>query len=116
MLAPLLDQMVTRDTKARFSAAQALEFFDEMVLGLDATQLAVVPLPWPLNGVTRYDYQDRWAGLSEDFVKRWGHLREPPLPMKIKLLRIICQYRWSSSVIRLARRAVDVIIKYIRYN
>jgi hypothetical protein len=112
ILAPLLDQMITRDTETRFSAAQALEFFEEMVSGLDVTQLAA---PLPDEAYTGdYERYDRWAGLSEDFVKRWGHLREPPIPTKIKLLRLICQYQWAASAIRLVRRTVDGIVKQIR--
>lgn len=112
MLAPFLDRMVTRDIGTRFSAAQALEFFEEMVSNLDATQLAVVPAPLSSMSMTwTYDEYDRWAGLSEDFVKRWGHLREPPIPTKIKLLRFICQYRWAASMIRFVRRTVDAIVK-----
>ncbi|KAK0445394.1 kinase-like domain-containing protein [Armillaria borealis] len=77
-LAPLLDMMVTHDYKRRFTASEALKFFEDMYPLLPEEQLQAFPpmLPHPED----HETFDRWKDLPPDLTKRWASYREPPLP------------------------------------
>lgn len=79
MLAPLVDQMSCH-IQRRFTALQALQFFDKHSIP------EVLLLPSSISGPNLlYDESDRWSQLPDDFVR---HFREPKLPRKTKLLRL----------------------------
>lgn len=84
MLAPLLDRMTTRDIKHRFTADQALRFFEDSYSDLTEFQLSVEQYQGP---DVLYDEYDRWQDLSEEFKRKWAVYREPPTPLITKLLR-----------------------------
>ncbi|PBK77789.1 hypothetical protein ARMSODRAFT_1077465 [Armillaria solidipes] len=77
-LAPLLDMMVTHDYKRRFTASEALKFFEDMYPLLPEEQLQAFPpmLPHPED----HETFDKWKDLPPDLTKRWASYREPPLP------------------------------------
>ena len=106
MLAPLIDGMVTRNIARRFTAAQALEFFDKLRLQISHEQMSFNP-GWHAAGqpfVFDDIRADRWWNLPDNFVRAWSHLREPKVPLRTRLLRRICQNVWCRRTVMLVRR------------
>jgi hypothetical protein len=68
--------MITRNIKARFTAAEALEFLKKIHNQLDAKVLARQPTESSI--ALRNSSWDRWAVLPKDFVKQWSAYRDPP--------------------------------------
>ena len=111
MLAPLIDGMVTRNVARRFTAAQALEFFEELCLQISQEQLSFNP-GWHAAGQPFvYDdiRADRWRNLPDEFVRAWSHLREPKVPMKTRLLCRICRNVWCRRTVMLIRHFCRLI-------
>ncbi len=104
MLAPLMDGMVTWDVRARFTAEQALQFFEQHVSGLDENMLYAIPRN------SEYQEYDYWSELSPDFVRKWAHLRIPPEPITRKMLRWICRYRVCDMLVQRIRRMVRKVV------
>ncbi|KAF9018094.1 kinase-like protein [Hymenopellis radicata] len=100
ILAPLIDGMETWDVRARFTAEEALQFFEKHVPHFDENLLHAVP--------RKYDYEeyDRWSELPPEFVHKWAHLRIPLEPITRKILRWICQYRICDIAVQRIRRTV----------
>ncbi|KAF8174273.1 kinase-like domain-containing protein [Pholiota molesta] len=94
MLAPLLDKMTFRDVANRFTATEALQFFEEMYSGLTEDQLEFKEFTNPL-GYTFYDNYDRWRDLPEDFRQKWTVYRQPPLSLTTRALRAICNTEYT---------------------
>ncbi|KAF9011318.1 kinase-like domain-containing protein [Cyathus striatus] len=93
MLAPLIDKMVTRDIRNRFTATQALHFFEEMRTELTEKQLLThIDISASASLPVHYEIYDRWAGLPSDFIEKWSKYREPPVPRSMKFLRAICLF------------------------
>jgi len=108
MLAPLLDQMTTRDIGRRFTAQQAIKFLEEFSCGMSHEDLEQSPPPrTDLCNWMSYEEYDRWRYLPEDFLRNWGHLREPKPSSTIKLLRYICEFHWGRVVVQLIRSAIN---------
>jgi len=100
-LAPFLDRMITRDVAKRFTAREALNFFEDFSSRLSTSELYEEPsLPSYLNPET----YNRWAGLSEDFIQQWSLYREPELPWTTKFLRQICDHEWGCAAVQWVRR------------
>jgi hypothetical protein len=95
MLAPFFDKMTTRDIPERFSAAEALAFFEDILSKTPANTL-YRPYQVDHDGGQAYDVYDRWKNLPADFVKKWEHYREPPIPLTTTFLR------WLNSYDRMA--------------
>jgi len=108
MLAPLLDKMVTWNIKERFTASEALGFFEDMYPQLTLQQLESRPPPDfdETRGYTncRWTVYDRWKGLPEDFVRQWSSFRIPKPPFMMRLLRWVCGYQWGHLTILWLRR------------
>ncbi|PBK65557.1 hypothetical protein ARMSODRAFT_851426, partial [Armillaria solidipes] len=86
MLAPLLDKMVTRTISNRFTASEALQFFEDL---LPDTLV-------PSDALTEhYEQCDRWKDLLAEFIQRWSAYREPPVPRTTMWLRKIS--RWGTG-------------------
>ncbi|KAF9474163.1 hypothetical protein BDN70DRAFT_899185 [Pholiota conissans] len=70
MSAPLLDKTTRWDIENRFTAAEALQFFEEMRSKLTEDQLNAKEC----QSTTELDYvtYDRWQGLPEDFKLKWA--------------------------------------------
>ncbi|KAH7890135.1 hypothetical protein F5I97DRAFT_1850396 [Phlebopus sp. FC_14] len=110
MLAPLLDRMITRDIPTRFTATQALTFFDDYVLP-SATPSALGGRPPERDRTILSEPEsfDRWARLDPEFVKKWAAYRLPPLKRSTKILRWICGYHVGQFLVRSIRRAARAI-------
>lgn len=105
ILAPFLDRMTTRHVARRFSASEALQFFEAFQAELSEEQLQTsVSEHDTLRGEVPYDKFDRWEGLPESFVARWSTFREPGLPWTTKALRLVCNYTVGHMVVQWVRR------------
>ncbi|KAF9000487.1 hypothetical protein BDQ17DRAFT_1427171 [Cyathus striatus] len=87
MFAPLIDKMITRNIRDRFTAPEALQFFEQMQSQLTEAQLST-PFSDNEDSLT-YETRDHWKGLPDDFVKQWAHYKAPPLPLFAKILRYL---------------------------
>ena len=98
ILAPFLDRMVTRNVTKRFTAEQALQFFENVVL----TEVTEDQLNIPRHRKRRntaYEFYDRWAGLSDEFKARWAEYREPlGIPFSWKVIRYFLAIEWLPSM------------------
>lgn len=88
MLAPLLDKMTTIDIENRFTAAEALHFFEEMLPTVAEDQLNLEEYRDP-EGHVRYDLYNRWQDLPENFQQKWSAYRQLPTPVAAKVLRAL---------------------------
>jgi hypothetical protein len=109
MFAPLMDQMTTRHISRRFTASEALQFFEDFQLHLIQEQLDICPPERDRHSHCPYDEFDRWSPLPEDFVQMWSHYREPNIPSMTRLLRRICCDDWGLAVVHLIRRATKLM-------
>ncbi|KAF8067479.1 kinase-like domain-containing protein [Lyophyllum atratum] len=99
MLAPLFDRMITRNIPQRFTAAEALLFFEEQVYPQTTeSQLEEDPVTLRDSNFLPFDFYDRWGGLDPSFVEKWAAFREPPVPWRIRVLRFICYRLWGYRV------------------
>lgn len=90
LLAPLLDKMVTRDINNRFTAEEALQFVERILIEAEPAQLSVVERPNPFRGIFTYETYDRWQGLPIDFQRGLAAYREPVgVPLISRALRAI---------------------------
>ena len=101
MLAPLLDKMVTWNIEERFTASEALRFFEDMYPQLTLEQLESRPpeVYGTMAFVEGWNVRDRWKDLPEDFVRRWSSFRTPKPPLMTRLLRRVCGYQWGHLTI-----------------
>lgn len=104
MLAPLLDKMLTWDISSRFTASEALDFFEAMYAQATPKQLATLP-PEPTPDQQDWETHDRWNGLPADFVEKWKSFRIPKPPLITRMLRKICKRPWLHLVVISIRRA-----------
>lgn len=106
MLAPFLDRMITRDATKRSTAAEALEFLDNIIQNATEAQLLIPEDPNSYAG--HYETYDRWKGLPADFQEKWAAYREPVgIPFSWKILRAIRESRWlPESLIPNFRRLI----------
>ena len=104
MLAPLFDKMVDADPSKRFTAKEALQFFEEQYAMLTEEQLDSKPAGIPENkDFTHPELCDRWIGLPEEFVKAYGHLRMSKIGLSSKIMRFLCRnwrIRYSIQYLR----------------
>ena len=105
MLAPLIDGMTTRDVSRRLTAAQALQLFEDLHPQASDEQLDTDPYQCEWYDRRYDDVQvDKWAGLPPEFVRAWGHFREPKLPLWTRVLRSICKPLWGYYTVQWIRR------------
>ena len=112
MFAPLMDRMITRDLSRRFTAPEALEFLERFASELTEEQLQL-PGPFQVQRGISYEQFDRWKGFPEEFIKNWGHFREPKLSFQIWLLRKLCKYHWGYTAVQWTRRNVRFQVRKI---
>lgn len=108
MLAPLLDMMTTRNISRRFTASEALTFFEEQVQPL-TTRLENIACRRLRKYPTRYDEFDRWQYLDPEFKEKWAKFREAPVPFHIRMLRKICGRPWRWNLVNWVRYLAQVI-------
>lgn len=98
-LAPLLDRMTTRNLGNRFTAPEALQFFEKMYSQLTEAELQQAVFgDQPIYSPLYYTY-DRWASVPSDFAKKWASYREPPIPLTTKVLRRLCERGWIFHIV-----------------
>ncbi|CAK5265983.1 unnamed protein product [Mycena citricolor] len=105
ILAPLFDGMLHWHVPSRLTASQALDLLRS--LRAEYPNLDKQPLSEIKRQSVPVSKYDRWAGLPDDFVKRWGHLRTPPVPWTRLFLRRVCEYGFLESCVRLLRRIIS---------
>ncbi|KAH9477423.1 hypothetical protein JR316_0009636 [Psilocybe cubensis] len=71
LLAPLFDGMTTWELDKRFTASEALQFFNDRVSEIVEEQLGECPQSENDSQLYYYDDYDRWKTLSPDFVEKW---------------------------------------------
>ncbi|PPQ72391.1 hypothetical protein CVT26_006751 [Gymnopilus dilepis] len=99
MLAPLLDRMTTRELARRFTAVEALRFFEEMKDQLSQHDLdQSLEKATTISRIPYYSY-DRWKDIPPEFAERWAAFREPPIPLMVSIMRRICRYGWVCHVV-----------------
>ena len=107
MFAPLMDRMTTADLSRRFTAGEALEFLEARASELTHEELEYFVPPRTLSQLCLLHEQvDRWKGLPDEFIKTWGHFREPKQSFQMRLLRKICDYDWGLIAVQLVRRII----------
>ncbi|KAK0198011.1 hypothetical protein F5146DRAFT_1130955 [Armillaria mellea] len=74
MLAPLLDEMITRTVSRRFTASEALQFLEELLPGVQLD--TPVPSEWSNR---HYEKYNRWNDLSAEFTQKWSTYQEMPV-------------------------------------
>ncbi|CAL1698376.1 unnamed protein product [Somion occarium] len=87
LLAPFLDRMITLDLTTRYTAAEALQAFIELMKNYSTDHLATPAPDPPERGFFVWQAHDRWTGLPEDFVREHTRNHTPVKPKrKIQLL------------------------------
>ncbi|KIY46503.1 kinase-like protein, partial [Fistulina hepatica ATCC 64428] len=93
MLAPLIDGMVTDDLSRRFTASEALQFFEQTADSVPTGNLDIrVDFPFAYEPAPAPDrvYSDRWVGLPPDFVAKWSAYRVQKPDLLTRVLRWFC--------------------------
>ncbi|PPR07282.1 LOW QUALITY PROTEIN: hypothetical protein CVT26_012442 [Gymnopilus dilepis] len=93
-LAPLLDKMTTRHLESRFTAQEALQFFEQMYYQLCESEL---------NRSIGGEYAKEDASLPPELTQKWAAYREPPISWTTKVLRRICGRIWAIYLIACIR-------------
>ena len=118
-MAPLFDAMTARDLRRRFSAPQALEFFEEMVSQMSRQELETDIRGVEPQGHVPYDEYNRWKDIPISLVRQWTIYREPPLPWTTIILRRICQrpicYRMVACLRQCGTVAMNLVCKFVHY-
>lgn len=114
MLAPFLDRMIARDVNKRFTAAEALEFLNNIIQTSTEAQLSITQEPDSFVG--HYEVYNRWNSLPIDFQEKWAAYREPVgIPLSWKLLRAIRESCWlPESLIPNIRRLNLTISHFLK--
>ena len=99
MLAPLFDRMTTHDLTRRFTADEALDFFQNEYSILREEQLNR-PVT-PDCGGSSFDY---WDHMPPYLAEKWAHHRTPPVPLSYPVLRWLCK-----------RRPMEHVVPWIRW-
>ncbi|KAG6811982.1 hypothetical protein H0H92_005016 [Tricholoma furcatifolium] len=106
--------MTTRDISKRFTASEALLFFEEHVDRLTSSQEALTCPATPLQTyLTPFNVYDRWNGLDSTFVLKWSAYREPPIPRHVQFLWWFCDRPWGRWLVLLVRRCSRNIRKLL---
>ena len=101
MLAPLLDGMVTANVQERFTASKALKFLRTAVRPNISQDQKNKQISQSL--MRGHIKDDRWKGLSTEFVVRWGSYRARKPSKFTLLLRHFCTYQWCWCFVRSVR-------------
>ena len=88
-LAPFLDNMITHDISARYTAREALDAFVHLKDSI-SPECLFTPTPRPILGPLAIKFipwhaHDRWAGLPPEFMAQERE-KKPPVRSKRKLL------------------------------
>ena len=87
-LAPLFDKMTTWQVSQRFTAEEALRFFEDEVSHPSEVVLQM-PQTVCVDWETMSDSNRYWSKLSPQSQKEWSHLRTPAWPLWMRGLQWI---------------------------
>jgi hypothetical protein len=82
--------MLTHDLKRRFTADEALEFFQKEYLELTEQQLNCLTYPHPFQDGS---YVDCWDRIPPHLAEKWACHRTLPVPPSYPFLRWLCK-KW----------------------
>ncbi|KAI0070464.1 hypothetical protein K474DRAFT_1608634, partial [Panus rudis PR-1116 ss-1] len=105
-LAPLFDKMTTHIIQERFTASEALSFFNSEIqrsLSDDCLDKPVTLGPAPICLV---DWC--WKDLSPEFCTRWRSYRTPPIPWYDRVLDWVVSFRLGWRLVRYIRRTLNI--------
>ena len=111
MLAPLFDRMLTHDLKRRFTADEALEFFQNEYSELTEQQLNRLTYPHPYEEGSGFDCWDR---IPPHLAEKWACHRTPPVPPSYPVLRWICKKRPMEHVVPWIRWLLFSLVTFPR--
>ncbi|KAG2006966.1 other/AgaK1 protein kinase [Coprinopsis cinerea AmutBmut pab1-1] len=108
LLAPLFDSMTTRDVSRRFTAAQALEFFEAEVSLLDKDALSKrIRMP---DYRKHHEVYDRWKDIPEPLAIKWRGNRCAEITRWTHFLRWMCAGNGrGQKFVMTIRRAVRLV-------
>lgn len=113
-MAPLIAGMTTTDIPRRFTAHDALQFFNDHRAELSPDQLNSCLLPKDdIPG--KIDYMDPWEGLDDKYVCKWTRYRSPPPSLFTRFLRYICQTSRGHAIVARIRRTTDIVMRPLTY-
>jgi hypothetical protein len=100
-----MDRLITSNLSERFTASEALQFFENMYSSVTDEQLAAEAPSW-LGIDWRSGVYDRWADLPVDFVEKWSSYRAPLPSLGARLMREIFLFcwPWGCRFLRTVRR------------
>ncbi|KAF9560145.1 hypothetical protein CPC08DRAFT_494024 [Agrocybe pediades] len=95
VLAPFIDMLTTHKLRQRFTASEALEFFENFYSDLSEEELKkYLPTIDSTYHPRPYYDCDRWASVPPHLAKKWAIYREPPLSLRTRLLRKLFKHGW----------------------
>ena len=100
--APLLEYMITDNVEHRFTAAQALRFFEHNRSTLSAEELSKETpsdTPYPRTTVP-------WESLPLPFVAKWSFCRDPPTAIWTRVLRWVNATHLGHTIIQFIRKVI----------
>ncbi|PFH47061.1 hypothetical protein AMATHDRAFT_68490 [Amanita thiersii Skay4041] len=115
LLAPLLDMMLTPNEKKRFTAEQALEFFEKLRSEMSQEELKR-QIPGDLPATPAWHKFDRWRNLPRRFVETWSCYRQYPPSLPQRLLRKLCTYDRGWNLVYNMRLIFRTIGDYILWR
>ena len=109
MLVPLFDRMTTHDLTRRFTADEALEFFQNEYSQLTKEQLGCH---------TYYDSNrsssECWDLIPRHLAEKWACHRTPPVPLSYPVLRWLCKRRPMEHVVPWIRWFLSSLVTFPR--
>ena len=100
--APLLECMITDNVEHRFTADEALRFFEDNRSMMSAEELAKEPPcdnPYPLTIVP-------WESLPLTFAEKWSFCRNPPTAFWTRVLRWVNATSTGHGIIQSVRKVI----------
>ncbi|KAF9484827.1 hypothetical protein BDN70DRAFT_849126 [Pholiota conissans] len=114
ILAPLLSGMLTSNTIERFTAQEALAFFDDNRPKIWEYESLSPPQREYIEDWQAYD---RWTNVPPHLLKIWSRYRgERPSYFTERIVGRLCQRRWGRKLIFSVRRLLcfDILQPYLR--
>ncbi|PPQ82539.1 hypothetical protein CVT25_007148 [Psilocybe cyanescens] len=102
LLAPLLDMMTTWDLERRFTASEALQFFEERLSEISEDDLSF-KFFFDTCIDQRYNEYNRWENVPPEFAERWKAYKVSPIPWRLKMLRFIYRHSRNGHILPMIR-------------
>ncbi|KIJ56991.1 hypothetical protein M422DRAFT_773713 [Sphaerobolus stellatus SS14] len=105
LLAPFFDGLLTDNLSKRFTAPQALAFF-ENVMSAVSPDVMKEAVPFPND--PQWDKYDRWAKVPHSIQTQWSSYRISPPSLFTRLLRKICSTRIGLKIMFFIRKTLCI--------